>query len=134
MLGLDEAGRFVHFESGMNVARQNGKDGVLEIIELDALFEWPAPVLIIHSAHEFATSQEHQLRLEALIQNTPDLHALVKPRGGYKHANGQESINLKSGSRIIFKARTKGGTRGFSADLSGAGTRRWCCRTRLSGR
>lgn len=117
LLGLDEEERFVHFEGGVNVARQNGKDGILEIVELDALVNWPGQNLVIHSAHEFATAQEHQLRLESLFQNTSELHALVKDRGGYKHANGQESINLKSGSRIIFKARTKGGTRGFSADL-----------------
>lgn len=117
ILALDESERFSHFESGLNVARQNGKDGVLEIVELHALFEWPGQNLIIHSAHEFATAQEHQLRLEALIQNSPELHMRVKDRGGYKHANGQESINLKDGSRIIFKARTKGGTRGFSGDL-----------------
>ena len=117
LLGLDAEDRFVHFEGGVNVARQNGKDGILEILELDALFNWPGQNLIIHSAHEFATAQEHQLRLEALIQETPELHSRVKSRGGYKHANGQESINLKDGSRIIFKARTKGGTRGFSCDL-----------------
>jgi hypothetical protein len=117
MLALDEEGRFSHFEAGVNVARQNGKGGILEIIELDALFGWPAPILAVHSAHEFATSQEHQLRVESLIQNSPELHAQVKDRGGYKHANGQESINLKNGSRLVFKARTKGGTRGFSADL-----------------
>lgn len=117
LLGLDPEGRFVHFEGGINVARQNGKDGILEIVELDALVNWPGQNLIIHSAHEFATAQEHQLRLESLFQSTPELHMLVKDRGGYKHANGQESINLKSGSRIIFKARTKGGSRGFSADL-----------------
>jgi hypothetical protein len=33
------------------------------------------------------------------------------------HANGQESINLKDGTRIKFKARTKGGGRGWSGDL-----------------
>jgi hypothetical protein len=117
ILALDDTDRFSHFESGVNVARQNGKDGVLEIVELDAVFNWPGQNLVIHSAHEFATAQEHQLRLEALIQENPELHKRVKDRGGYKHANGQESINLKSGSRIIFKARTKGGTRGFSGDL-----------------
>ncbi len=117
ILSLDAEGRFVHFEAGLNVARQNGKGVVLEVVELDALFNWPGRTTIIHSAHEFATAQEHQLRLEAVIQQTPALHVRVKDRGGYKHANGQESINLKDGSRIIFKARTKGGSRGFSADL-----------------
>ena len=72
---------------------------------------------MIHTAHEFATSQEHQLRLEAFIQDSPALHCKVRERGGYRHANGQESINLKSGNRVAFKARTGGGGRGWSADL-----------------
>jgi len=41
----------------------------------------------------------------------------VKDRGGYKTANGQESINLKSGSRILFKARTNQGGRGYSDEV-----------------
>jgi predicted Fe-Mo cluster-binding NifX family protein len=45
------------------------------------------------------------------------LHARVREKGGYRHANGQESINLKSGCRIAFKARTKSGARGWSGDL-----------------
>lgn len=114
MLAVDKTERLCHFESGLNVARQNGKGGVLEIIELDALFNWPGQNLIIHSAHEFATAMEHQRRLESLIQNTPELHCQVK---AYRHSNGGESVILKSGSRIIFKARTKGGSRGFSGDL-----------------
>ncbi len=113
-LALDEAGRFAHFECGLNVARQNGKGGVLEILELDALFNWPGQNLIIHSAHEFATAMEHQRRLESLIRDCAPLHGLVD---AYRHSNGSESIVLKSGSRIIFKARTKGGSRGFSGDL-----------------
>lgn len=114
ILAVDGEDRLVHFESGLNVARQNGKGGVLEIVELDALFNWPGEILIIHSAHEFATAMEHQRRLEGLIKDTPELHCQVD---AYRHSNGSESIVLKSGSRIIFKARTKGGSRGFSGDL-----------------
>ncbi len=114
ILAVDRNERFCHFESGVNMARQNGKGGILEIVELDALFNWPGENLIIHSAHEFATAMEHQRRLESLVQNCPELHSKVK---AYRHSNGTESIVLKSGSRIIFKARTKGGSRGFSGDL-----------------
>ena len=71
----------------------------------------------MHTAHEFATSQVHQMRLVQLIQNAPHLHARVRDRGGYMMANGKESINLKSGCSILFKARTKGGGRGYSGDL-----------------
>jgi hypothetical protein len=73
--------------------------------------------LITHTAHEFATALEHQMRLEEFVQNAPELHAQVREVGGYRHANGQESIRLKDGTRIAFKARTRAGGRGFSGDL-----------------
>jgi hypothetical protein len=116
MLGLDEDDRWASSEDGLDVARQNGKGVVLQVVEGFCVFELGYQV-VMHTAHEFATSQEHQFRLEDVIQNAPHLHAQVKESGGYKHANGQESINLKSGCRIIFKARTKMGARGYSGDL-----------------
>ncbi len=116
MTGLDENDRWASSEDGLVVARQNGKGVVLQAIEGFCCFELHYPV-VMHTAHEFATSQEHQFRLEDMIQNAPHLHIRVKDQGGYKHANGQESINLKDGSRIIFKARTKMGARGYSGDL-----------------
>ena len=116
MLSLDADDRWVSSNDGLNVARQNGKGVILQAIEVFCAFELGYRV-VMHTAHEFATSQEHQLRLEDFIQAAPELHARVKDSGGYRHANGQESINLKSGCRIIFKARTMGGGRGYSGDL-----------------
>jgi predicted Fe-Mo cluster-binding NifX family protein len=120
ILGLDEDGRWTSTNDGLCVARQNGKGVVLQAIEVFVAFELGVRAgydLIIHTAHEFGTCQDHQRRLDAFIQECPHLHAQVKESGGYKHANGQESINLKDGTCIIFKARTKGGGRGYSADL-----------------
>jgi hypothetical protein len=116
ILGVGEDGLWASSTDGLDVARQNGKGVVLQAVEAFCAFELDYPV-VMHTAHEFATSVEHQLRLETMIQNAPDLHARVRDRGGYVHANGQESIRLKSGSRIVFKARTKGGGRGYSGDL-----------------
>lgn len=116
MLGITEDERLASSNDGMAVARQNGKGVVLQAIEVFFAFELGYRV-VMHTAHEFATSQEHQLRLEDFIQNCPHLHSRVRAKGGYVHANGQESIRLKSGVRIIFKARTKGGGRGYSGDL-----------------
>lgn len=113
ILALDDQGRWAHFEFGLNVARQNGKGVVLEALELAGLFLLGEP-LQVHSAHEFATSQEHFRRVEGLIRDTPDLHAKVKERSGYRHSHGDESINLKDGNRIVFKTRTKSGLRGFA--------------------
>lgn len=120
LLGIGEDGLWASTTDGLCVARQNGKGIVLQAIEVFVAFELGHSLgydLVTHTAHEFATSQEHQMRLDDFIQNAPALHRMVKERGGYKHANGQESINLKDGTRIIFKARTKGGGRGYSGDL-----------------
>lgn len=113
-LGEREDKKWAAFEVGLTVPRQNGKGGILEARELAGLFLLKEP-LIIHSAHEFATSLEAFRRLEALIQNTPDLHRRVKPRG-YKHSHGEEGIELRNGQRVLFKTRTKGGGRGFTCD------------------
>lgn len=116
ILGLDQDDRWVTGNDGLTVARQNGKGVIEQAIEVFFAFELDYPV-VMHTAHEFATSQEHQLRLTTFIQDSPELHRRVKPRGGYMFANGRESINLRSGCRILFKARTKGGGRGYSGDL-----------------
>src|SRR4051812_5822552 len=116
MLGLDDEDMWATVDDGLDVARQNGKGVVLQAIELFAAFELGYPV-VMHTAHEFATCQEHMYRLMAFIQDSDHLDNRVKGKGGYKTANGQESINLRSGARILFKARTKGGGRGYSGDL-----------------
>ena len=116
LLTVDDADMFVAANDGLCVARQNGKGVILQVVEGFLAFELGYQ-LVMHTAHEFATSQEHQARLETFIQDAPGLHSRVRDRGGYRHANGQESINLKNGCRIAFKARTKGGGRGWSGDL-----------------
>jgi phage terminase large subunit-like protein len=71
--------------------------------------------LIIHSAHRFDTSQEHFLRMRNLIEANPDLDRHI---ANVYTANGKESITLKNGCRLKFKARTISGSgRGFSSDL-----------------
>ncbi len=113
MLGVREDGKWASTEDGLDVARQNGKGVILQAIELFCLFELGFKV-VVHTAHEFATAQQHFMRIEDVIRNCPDLHSRVKDRGGYMHANGKDSINLKTGEQLIFKARTKDGGRGYS--------------------
>lgn len=120
LLGLDEHDRWVSADDGLCVARQNGKGVILQAVETFVAFELGHAFgydLVMHTAHEVPTSLEHQLRMEEIIQNCPSLHVKVKDVGGYRHANGQESIRLKDGTRIVFKARTRGSGRGYSGDL-----------------
>lgn len=111
-LGERPDGRWAAFEVGVCVPRQNGKGAILEARELAGLFIL-GERLIIHSAHEFATSLEAFRRLLALIEETPDLERRVKR---VSRAHGEEGIELKGGQRVRFRTRTKGGGRGFSAD------------------
>ena len=118
MLGLREDGRWQTREVGINMPRQNGKGEILIARELFGLFEL-GERLIIHTAHEFKTSAEHFNRLEAIVRDSPELHAQVKrsPNGrilGYRYSHGEESIELQNGARIEFKTRTKSGMRGFA--------------------
>lgn len=115
-LGIRPDGRWAAREVGVAAPRQNGKGGIIEARALAGLYLVPSDRLQIYSAHLFKTASEALLRLEGMIQNTPELHAQVRPRGGYKHSHGEEGIYLKNGKRILFMTRTSGGGRGLSSD------------------
>lgn len=110
---LDD-GRWAARECGLVVPRQNGKGSIEEGREITGLFAIDEERLIVHSAHEQATSSEHQRRLLELIETVPefDQKVLRAPRG-----KGMEAIELRDGSRILFKTRTGGGGRGLTGDL-----------------
>jgi hypothetical protein len=112
-LGERDDGKWAAFEVGVDVARQNGKGGLLEGRELTGLFIL-GERLITHSAHQYDTSMEAFRRLLMLIEDTPDLDQLVQR---VVRSHGEEGIELKSGQRIRFRTRTKGGGRGFTGDL-----------------
>ena len=71
--------------------------------------------LIIHTAHEFPTANESFLRLVAIFENYDDLRKKV---ARIRYANGEQGIELLSGQRLKYRARTGGSGRGFAkADL-----------------
>jgi hypothetical protein len=113
-MGVLSGGMWSAPRVGLLCPRQNGKGAILEALELFHMFVLQTP-LIVHSAHKFDTSQEHFLRLRALIESNPDLERHVK---AMPTSQGHEAIVLRNGNRLKFKARTVGGAgRGFSADL-----------------
>jgi hypothetical protein len=81
-------------DDGLDVARQNGKGVVLQADRAVRGVRARLPGRDAHR-HEFATCQEHMYRLMGFIQDCDHLDARVKGKGGYKTANGQESINLR---------------------------------------
>lgn len=111
-LGERADGKWAAFEVGLDVPRQNGKNGVAEIRELAGLFLL-GERLIIHSAHEFATAIEAFERMLVLMESCPDFERRIQK---VSRSHGFEGILLKGGQRLRYRTRTKGGGRGFSGD------------------
>ncbi len=112
-LGETAAGRWSAFEVVVNVARQNGKGEILLARQLVGMFLLEEKFQV-HSAHQVDTSLEAFRRLLDVIENAPDLDQQVKR---VSHVNGREGIELKSGCRIRFRSRSRGGGRGFTGDV-----------------
>jgi hypothetical protein len=108
------------------VARQNGKGGIIEPVELYGLYQLHETIL--HSAHLFDTAREAFMRIRSLIDGSADLSRRVKR---INEAHGKEGIELLDrpskfagdgtllnrggpGGQLRFHARTKGGGRGKS--------------------
>ncbi len=111
-LGERSDGKWAAFEVGVVESRQNGKGGIIEARELAGLFLF-GERLIMHTAHLFDTALEAFRRVLYLIESTPDLDSRVLR---VSKSHGEEGIELKGGQRLRFKARTKGGGRGFTGD------------------
>lgn len=107
--------RWAAFEVGVNVSRQNGKGDILQARELAGIVDF-GERLVTHSSHMFDTSLEAFLRMEEAIEEA-SLQGLLRPRGGISRSHGDEGFKFRTGQRIRYRTRTKGGGRGFSGDL-----------------
>ena len=112
-MGTLSGDKWAAFEVGLLIPRQNGKNEVLLARELAGLFLLDER-LLIHTAHEFKTCAEHFLRARAVIESSPDLARLVRK---VVTSHGDEAIELRSGQRLRFLARSRTSARGFTADF-----------------
>lgn len=117
MFAVDARGKTAAFEFGIVCPRQNMKTGLLKMAVLGWLFVTEQR-LIVWSAHEMKTTKEAFRDLEDLIKGCPELRSRLAPTPteGIYHGNGEESIELATGQRVMFKARTHGGGRGLTGD------------------
>lgn len=113
LLGENEARKWAALEAVLLIPRQNGKTAITEALEIVHLFLFGTR-LIIHTAHLFDTAYESYLRMVDLIEACPALDKYVRSKPS---ANGKVGIILKSGARLLYKARGTGQGRGFSGDL-----------------
>lgn len=96
------------YEVGLIKPRQNGKNEIIEAVELTAIQRWGTR-LIVHTAHEFPTTL---VALERMAKW--DRAELDNPIVKVIRANGKESIEFANGAMIRYVARSKAKGRGWS--------------------
>ena len=114
-MGRKANGRWAAGRWGLAVPRQNGKNAILEMVEL--FFMAVLGLRILHTAHEVKTARKAFLRIASFFENErkyPELAELVEY---IRRTNGQEAIQLTNGGSIEFIARSKGSGRGFTVDV-----------------
>jgi phage terminase large subunit-like protein len=114
-LGRQSSGRWAAATCGLAVARQNGKNGAIEMRELFGMVLLGEKFL--HTAHEVKTARKAFLRISSFFENErqyPELAGLARE---IRKTNGQEAVVLTNGGSVEFIARSKGSGRGFTVDV-----------------
>lgn len=106
----DRADRPSYTTIGLSVARQNGKNAVIESYEVYQLVVCGAHIL--HTAHRVKTAKKSFQRLVRYFtdRRNRDMCALVE---NIRYTNGEEAIYLANGGSIEFSARSRAGARGY---------------------
>lgn len=112
LLAEGPAGRWAAFEGAVVGPRQNVKTFLFLVIALSDLLVFGAD-LIVWTAHEFSTADEAFRLVKEHFTNWDHLSRRVKK---VTDANGEEGVELLTGQRLRFKARTKTGGRGLTGD------------------
>lgn len=105
-------GRWTTPQVGISTPRQNGKSQLIVARALAGALVFNEKTIII-SAHQQDTAREVFTRITDLIEKNPMLAERVAQ---VMNALNREFIKFKNGATIRFKARSKGGGRGFSCD------------------
>lgn len=112
-LATDSKGAYLHRTCCLSVPRQNGKNAILEMIELYKTLVQGRKIL--HTAHEVKTCRKAFLRLKEFFEGGkyPELEEEVV---AMRSTNGQEAIIFKNEASIEFISRSKRSGRGFTVD------------------
>jgi hypothetical protein len=119
-LRITPEGKWCASTWGLSVARQNGKNGALEAVELYLMVVLGYKIL--HTSHLLSSARKAFKRLMSFFGRKvndphakyPELNAMVLE---IRKTNGQEAIELHNGGLIEVGARTGGAGRGSSFDF-----------------
>lgn len=110
LLAEDESARLVASSAVLILPRQNGKNAILEALELFAFFVLDEP-RILHTAHLGKTAADHMRRMSQLVRSNDDLDAITR----IYWANGKEAFErIDTGARLEFITRGRKTARGGS--------------------
>jgi hypothetical protein len=110
MLSERADGSWAAKQATLILPRQNGKNSILEALELAGLFLFNEK-RIIHTAQLASTAADHQRRMVELIRGNDELEAVCQ----FYFANGKEAIvRNDTGQRLEFSTRGKRIARGGS--------------------
>lgn len=107
---IGKRGKSAAFESAVVCTRQQMKTGFLKQAAIGWMFLMDQR-LVVWSAHEFSTAAEALRDLSEIVEGSSMLSRRVKQ---IYHGNTNPSIELMSGARLLFKARTSAGGRGLT--------------------
>jgi phage terminase large subunit-like protein len=107
IMAVNTRGEWVHSQFGYSVPRQNGKNEVVAMRELDGILNKER---ILHTAHRTTTSHAAWERLCGFLDEAGIEYKSIK-------AKGSENIRLDGGGRIEFRTRSTLGGLGESYDL-----------------
>jgi phage terminase large subunit-like protein len=111
MLTVDKTGNWVRKTNLLLIARQNGKTHLARMLILAHLLKWDTNVLIMSSNRSMALDTFRQVT--QILENNDHLKGFVKQ---IRYANGTESIEMLSGTRLDVVAATRDGSRGRSVN------------------
>jgi phage terminase large subunit-like protein len=111
MLTVDAKGKWIRKTNLLLIARQNGKTHLARMLILAHLIKWETNVLIMSSNRSMALDTFRQVT--DILENNDHLKGFVKQ---IRYANGTESIEMLSGTRLDVVAATRDGSRGRSVN------------------
>lgn len=102
--------RWAAQETADVISRRNGKSVEIEVLILFGLF-FLDEMQIMYTAHRDDTAKAVFDNVRTAIERTPELRKMM-PKNGFRVANGQRSITLRSGAVCYFRTRTNESARG----------------------
>lgn len=107
ILAVNSKGLWVHSQFGYSVPRQNGKNEIVAMREMEGITTGER---ILHTAHRTTTSHAAWERLCGLLDEAGIDYKSIK-------AKGSENVRIDGGGRVEFRTRSTLGGLGESYDL-----------------